>query len=231
MFCKQVTNKTKLCPISFQSKNKILIIFGGGPTFGYKMLYVLFILFVFYLCFVKQVVTTVFILEYFLISFQGLRLICTASESSYAFRVLCEREAHGTNIHIQNVVGFAHSDRECIVRHYLSMYGKALDESAFNNLMLQLVTKKDSGTPLYLRIACDFLRTYASFENVSWSYFSFNIKIATFIPMFFYFLNIFVTLLKKSYFITGIYLLLLVYFSFQIRFKAYPPAFRYFFKK
>ncbi|KAG8194867.1 hypothetical protein JTE90_029160 [Oedothorax gibbosus] len=96
---------------------------------------------------------------------QGLRLICTASDTSYAFMNLRERRSYGTKMHIESIVGFAQQDQKSIVRHYLKMYGKKLDESAFNNLMLQLVTKKDSGTPLYLRIACDFLRTYASFEN------------------------------------------------------------------
>ncbi|GFS98071.1 telomerase protein component 1 [Nephila pilipes] len=96
---------------------------------------------------------------------QGLRLICTASDSSFAFKVLCDRQTHGTHVQIQALSAIGHSDREYLVKKYLQLYGKTLDESSFNNQMLKLVTKKDSGIPLYLRMACDFLRRYASFEN------------------------------------------------------------------
>ncbi|GBL79064.1 Telomerase protein component 1 [Araneus ventricosus] len=95
---------------------------------------------------------------------QGLRLICSASDTSYAFKVLNERHIHGAIVHV-NLPGINQFDRENITRQYLRLYGKTLDESSFNNQMLLLVTKKDSGIPLYLRIACDYLRSYASFEN------------------------------------------------------------------
>ncbi|GIY87685.1 hypothetical protein CDAR_118681 [Caerostris darwini] len=97
---------------------------------------------------------------------KNLRLICTASESSYPFKVLSERHTHEVSMHVQNLPVISQSDRECIVRHYLKLYGKSLDESSFNNQMLLMVTKKDSGIPLYLRMLCDYLRTYAGFDNL-----------------------------------------------------------------
>ncbi|KAF8790953.1 Telomerase protein component 1 like protein [Argiope bruennichi] len=95
---------------------------------------------------------------------QGLRLICSASDTSYAFKVLNERCMHEDIMHV-NLTAINQVDRENVIRRYLQLYGKSLDESSFNNQMLLLVTKKDSGTPLYLRIACDYLRSYASFDN------------------------------------------------------------------
>ncbi|PRD30717.1 UNVERIFIED_CONTAM: Telomerase protein component 1 [Trichonephila clavipes] len=96
---------------------------------------------------------------------QGLKLICTASDSSCAFQVLSERLMHGSPVEIQPLSVIGQPDRSCIVKNYLKLYGKSLDESSFNNQMLLMITKKDSGNPLYLRLACDFLRRYASFEN------------------------------------------------------------------
>ncbi|GFY54195.1 telomerase protein component 1 [Trichonephila inaurata madagascariensis] len=96
---------------------------------------------------------------------QGLKLICTASDSSCAFQVLSERLMHGSPVEIQPLSVIDQPDRTCIVKNYLKLYGKSLDESSFNNQMLLMITKKDSGNPLYLRLACDFLRRYASFEN------------------------------------------------------------------
>lgn len=92
---------------------------------------------------------------------EGLRLICTASDSSCAFQVLSERSP----VQIQTLSVISQSDRTSIVKNYLKLYGKSLDESSFNNQMLLMITKKDSGIPLYLRLSCDFLRRYASFEN------------------------------------------------------------------
>ncbi|XP_021002765.2 telomerase protein component 1 isoform X3 [Parasteatoda tepidariorum] len=94
-----------------------------------------------------------------------LRLICTASESSHASKVLLERQAFDNKLYLENLIALPQSEKESVVRHYLSLFGKTLDESSFNNQMLLMVTKKDSGIPMYLRLACDFLRTYASFET------------------------------------------------------------------
>lgn len=102
-------------------------------------------------------------------------MICSASESSEAFNVLCTRLARGDAISIESLSPLKQSDREQFIRSYFDYYRKSLDESAFGNQMLKIVTKKDSSIPLYLRIVCDFLRIYGSFENVSiFKPFSFN---------------------------------------------------------
>ncbi|MCJ8740420.1 hypothetical protein PDJAM_G00058670 [Pangasius djambal] len=57
-------------------------------------------------------------------------------------------------------------DRREIVQKELSVYGKKLSDSAFNNQLQTLLMKKGAVSPLYLRLACEELRNYASFEKM-----------------------------------------------------------------
>ncbi|XP_029437372.1 LOW QUALITY PROTEIN: telomerase protein component 1 [Rhinatrema bivittatum] len=59
------------------------------------------------------------------------------------------------------------SDRVEIVRRALAVYGKKLEESAFNNQMRLLLIKKGSQKPLYLKLASEDLRAFAVYEKVS----------------------------------------------------------------
>ncbi|KAF7699669.1 hypothetical protein HF521_002627 [Silurus meridionalis] len=58
-------------------------------------------------------------------------------------------------------------DRREIVQKELSVYGKKLSDSAFNNQLQTLLMKKGAVSPLYLRLACEELRNYASFEKMT----------------------------------------------------------------
>ncbi|XP_034166297.2 telomerase protein component 1 isoform X2 [Pangasianodon hypophthalmus] len=57
-------------------------------------------------------------------------------------------------------------DRRELVQKELSVYGKKLSDSAFNNQLQTLLMKKGAVSPLYLRLACEELRNYASFEKM-----------------------------------------------------------------
>ncbi|XP_062386572.1 telomerase protein component 1-like [Sardina pilchardus] len=57
-------------------------------------------------------------------------------------------------------------DRKEIVQKELSVYGKKLSDSAFNNQLQTLLMKKGAVSPLYLHHACEELRSYASFEKM-----------------------------------------------------------------
>ncbi|KAM4051013.1 telomerase protein component 1 [Anomaloglossus baeobatrachus] len=59
------------------------------------------------------------------------------------------------------------SERAELVRGKLAVYGKKLEESAFNNQMRLLMIKKGTRDPLYLTLACEELRTNAIFEKLS----------------------------------------------------------------
>uniref|UniRef100_A0A8C2CVQ4 TROVE domain-containing protein n=1 Tax=Cyprinus carpio TaxID=7962 RepID=A0A8C2CVQ4_CYPCA len=58
-------------------------------------------------------------------------------------------------------------DKKEIVQKQLVEFGKKLSDSAFNNQLQTLLMKKGSVSPLYLRLACEELRNYASFEKVN----------------------------------------------------------------
>ncbi|XP_066459838.1 telomerase protein component 1 [Eleutherodactylus coqui] len=59
------------------------------------------------------------------------------------------------------------SERAELVRGKLAVYGKKLEESAFNNQMRLLMIKKGTHDPLYLTLACEELRANAVFEKLS----------------------------------------------------------------
>lgn len=52
------------------------------------------------------------------------------------------------------------------MRQSLLLYRKKLDESAFNNELRLLISKRDAGNPLYLRLACHELRLMGVFERL-----------------------------------------------------------------
>ncbi|XP_018613538.2 telomerase protein component 1 isoform X2 [Scleropages formosus] len=57
-------------------------------------------------------------------------------------------------------------DRREIVQKELAMYGKKLNDSAFNNQLQILLMKKGAVSPLYLCLACKELRSFAVFEKM-----------------------------------------------------------------
>lgn len=58
-------------------------------------------------------------------------------------------------------------DKAEMVRQKLARHRKTLEESAFNNQMKLLLTKKEAHNPLYLHLACEELRVFGVFEEVS----------------------------------------------------------------
>ncbi|XP_036939136.1 telomerase protein component 1 isoform X2 [Acanthopagrus latus] len=57
-------------------------------------------------------------------------------------------------------------DRREIVEKGLDTFGKKLSDSAFNNQLQILTMKKGAVNPLYLHLACEDLRNYASFDKL-----------------------------------------------------------------
>lgn len=58
-------------------------------------------------------------------------------------------------------------DKAEMVRKKLHKHRKTLDESPFNNQMKLLVTKKEAVNPLFLHLACEELRFFGVFEEVT----------------------------------------------------------------
>ncbi|XP_056246593.1 telomerase protein component 1 isoform X2 [Seriola aureovittata] len=57
-------------------------------------------------------------------------------------------------------------DRKEIVQKGLDTFGKKLSDSAFNNQLQMLIMKKGAASPLYLHLACEDLRNFASFDQL-----------------------------------------------------------------
>ncbi|XP_070774707.1 telomerase protein component 1 [Enoplosus armatus] len=58
-------------------------------------------------------------------------------------------------------------DRKEIVQKALDAFGKKLSDSAFNNQLQTLMMKKGAVSPLYLHLACEDLRNFASFDKLT----------------------------------------------------------------
>ncbi len=58
-------------------------------------------------------------------------------------------------------------DKAEMVRRTLAKHRKKLDESAFNNQMKLLLTKKEANNPLFLHLACEELRVFGVYEEVT----------------------------------------------------------------
>ena len=58
-------------------------------------------------------------------------------------------------------------DKSEMVREKMARHSKSLDESPFNNQMKLLLSKKDAANPLFLHLACEELRVFGVFEEVS----------------------------------------------------------------
>ncbi|XP_030016093.1 telomerase protein component 1 [Sphaeramia orbicularis] len=57
-------------------------------------------------------------------------------------------------------------DRREIVQKGLDAFGKKLSDSAFNNQLQTLIMKKGAVSPMYLHLACEDLRNFASFDKL-----------------------------------------------------------------
>ena len=58
-------------------------------------------------------------------------------------------------------------DKAEMVRQSLLKHRKSLDESPFNNQMKLLLSKREANNPLYLHLACEELRVFGVFEQVT----------------------------------------------------------------
>ena len=95
---------------------------------------------------------------------KGVIILLSATEGGPCHNVLKRRKPVPAEV----IVGSMDmSDKAQMVRQKLAKHRKMLDESAFNNQLKLLLTKKDAGNPLYLHLACEELRVFGVFEEVT----------------------------------------------------------------
>uniref|UniRef100_A0A4W5JTE1 NACHT domain-containing protein n=1 Tax=Hucho hucho TaxID=62062 RepID=A0A4W5JTE1_9TELE len=93
---------------------------------------------------------------------QGVSLVLSVTSTSALLRVLTKRKWAA----LFPLGQLSLPDRKEIVQKELGVYGKKLSDSAFNNQLQTLLMKKGAVSPLYLHLACEDLRNFASFEKV-----------------------------------------------------------------
>ena len=91
-------------------------------------------------------------------------IMLSCREGQVAHSVLTKRQPvpHQITIGALNVF-----DKAEMVRRSLSKHRKTLDESPFGNQMKLLLSKKEATNPLYLYLACEELRMFGVFEEVT----------------------------------------------------------------
>ncbi|XP_038859161.1 telomerase protein component 1 [Salvelinus namaycush] len=93
---------------------------------------------------------------------QGVSLVLSVTSTSALLQVLAKRK----RALLFPLGQLSLPDRKEIVQKELGIYGKKLSDSAFNNQLQTLLMKKGAVSPLYLHLACEDLRNFASFEKM-----------------------------------------------------------------
>ncbi|XP_076330930.1 telomerase protein component 1-like [Tachypleus tridentatus] len=97
----------------------------------------------------------------------GVKIVCSVSEDSSTYRTFLDRMKAGPSVRFISLKQLCLSERKSVVTVLLQPHRKSLDESPFNNQMLLLVSKSDASQPLYLSLACEELRAFGGYENLT----------------------------------------------------------------
>ena len=95
---------------------------------------------------------------------EGAVILLSGLEGSMGVTILKKRKPPPSEIIVGPLDMY---DKAEMVRKKLSKHRKTLDESPFNNQMKLLLTKKEAVNPLYLHLACEELRVFGVFEEVT----------------------------------------------------------------
>ncbi|KAK7944994.1 hypothetical protein WMY93_000722 [Mugilogobius chulae] len=93
---------------------------------------------------------------------QGVCLVISVPTSSSLLQTLVKKK--GTLLF--TLTQLTATDRKEIVQKRLDTFGKKLSDSAFNNQVQTLIMKKGAASPLYLQLACEDLKNFASFDKL-----------------------------------------------------------------
>ncbi|XP_068604898.1 telomerase protein component 1 [Brachionichthys hirsutus] len=93
---------------------------------------------------------------------QGVCLIVSITSKAALLQTMAKK----TNATLFTLGQLTMSDRKEIVQKGLDTFGKKLSDSAFNNQLQTLIMKKGAVNPLYLHLACEDLRNFASFDKL-----------------------------------------------------------------
>nr|XP_057928981.1 telomerase protein component 1 [Doryrhamphus excisus] len=93
---------------------------------------------------------------------QGVCLVLSANSNSALLQAVTKK----TSTLLFSLTHLTMMERKEIVQRGLEAFGKKLSDSAFNNQLQTLIMKKGAESPLYLHMACEDLRNFASFDKL-----------------------------------------------------------------
>ncbi|KAM3605500.1 uncharacterized protein V6R79_026311 [Siganus canaliculatus] len=93
---------------------------------------------------------------------QGVCLVVSSTSKAALFQTLVKKKSTV----LFGLGQLSMLDRKEIVQKGLESFGKKLSDSAFNNQLQMLTMKKGAVSPLYLHVACEDLRNFASFDKL-----------------------------------------------------------------
>ncbi|XP_076828071.1 telomerase protein component 1 isoform X2 [Brachyhypopomus gauderio] len=93
---------------------------------------------------------------------KGVCLVLSVTTDSALLKALCKKKGSI----LFSLGHLSVMERNEIVQKELGVYGEKLSDSAFSNQLQTLLMKKGAESPLYLHLACEELRNFASFEKM-----------------------------------------------------------------
>ncbi|ELU05341.1 hypothetical protein CAPTEDRAFT_193037 [Capitella teleta] len=93
---------------------------------------------------------------------QNVVFVISSKERTDTYSSLLRREHH-----LIQVGPLDMWEKALVVRENLARHRKQLDESAFNNQMKLLLAKREANLPLFLSLACEELRVFGVYEEIS----------------------------------------------------------------
>lgn len=97
----------------------------------------------------------------------GVKIILSTATNSSIYDILMQRSKYQKNIYNFDLSPLIISEREKIVCNELHPFRKTLDTSPFNNQLFMLISRREAGLPLFLHLACEELKTFGQFENLT----------------------------------------------------------------
>ncbi|XP_057712821.1 telomerase protein component 1 isoform X2 [Corythoichthys intestinalis] len=94
---------------------------------------------------------------------QGVCLVMSATSTSVLLHALSKK----SSTLLFTLPPLTMTERKEIVEKELDSFGKKLGDAAFNNQLQTLIMKKGADCPLYLHLACEDLRNFASFDKLN----------------------------------------------------------------
>ncbi|XP_071942652.1 telomerase protein component 1-like [Antedon mediterranea] len=91
--------------------------------------------------------------------------VVSCQENSISHKALLRRQRESCSIIALPPLDIL--EKAEMIRSTLSVYGKTLDESPFNNQLKILTAKREANLPLYLSLACEEIRLFGVFEELS----------------------------------------------------------------